>query len=109
MDFQGHRQVECFHRVHEFGFALAGDARVELLFLADAADAPALVVVAGIHQHLIIQCEQLLRDAAIKSLCAAALEVGAPTPHDQQRVAGGPSLCFGFKFRIILYTVGGMV
>src|SRR4029077_14767699 len=58
------------------------------LFLSDAADPAALVVVPGVDQGLLVQPEELLGDAVPEGLGAAVLEIGPSAAADQQGVAG---------------------
>src|SRR5581483_12420482 len=56
--------------------------------LADRTDAPPLVVVTGVDQRVFGQRKQLASDAPVELRRVAALEIGAPTTADEQRVAG---------------------
>src|SRR5690606_34872026 len=71
---------------------LATQARVARLFLGDRGHAALLVVMAGIHQRVIGQREQLAAHAVVERARVAVLEVGAAAALDQQRVAGKHTL-----------------
>src|SRR5213076_798089 len=61
---------------------------VEALLLADAAHPASLVVVGRIDEDLLIEREELLRDARPQRLRAPVLEVRTSTAADKQGVAG---------------------
>ncbi len=67
-------QLQRLHDLQKLGATPACNASIEFLFFADAADAPPVVVVAGINQ--------------IERLGAATLEISPAAAADQQRVAG---------------------
>src|SRR6266850_7714415 len=63
VDARWHGQVEVVHDGQELLAGLAGDARVEALFLADAAQPAPLVVVGRVPEDLLVERKELLRDA----------------------------------------------
>ena len=83
------RQIEVCHDFPELlRRALLSKSRVALLFLGNAGDAPILVVMGGINQRIVRQCEQFFMDAFIQSIGIAVLKVGAAAAFDQQRIPG---------------------
>src|SRR5260221_5482014 len=88
VDARRHGQVEIAHDGKELLAGLACDARVETLFLADAAHPASLVVVGGIDEDLLVEREEFLRDARPQRRRAPVLEVRTSTAADKQGVAG---------------------
>src|SRR5204863_7203572 len=83
-----HGQVEIVLDGNDLLAGLARDARVEAPFLADAAHPASLVVVGRIDEDLLVEREELLRDARPQRLRAPVLEVCASTAADKESVAG---------------------
>ena len=84
----GRGRLQIVHQIHVLRLGLARQARIELLLLADRGHCPALVVMAGVHQGLVGEPEQLVDDRVPGLAGVTGLEVRPAGAAIEQNVAG---------------------
>ena len=107
-DELGIGELEAVHQRDEvLQRALAAQAGIARLLLADGADAALLVVVRRIDQGVVVEGKKLAAYRVIQRGRVAALEVGAAAGLDQQRVAGVQPAGVGIG-EVVVGVAGGV-